>query len=304
MNRIIIFFFLIPASFQHWTEAITQPQVKPSFDLPEIPQAIGCPEDRALYLAQHYWDNFNFAEDAWNIYPGIAEQALVDYIDLLNIIQPQDALLCISDMIQYAEKGKATFKLFGNLCEKYLYKADSPFWSEELYIPVLECLIASPEVTEKNKVWLRQRLKQVVKNRVGKAAADFTYAITTNKAGTLYALEVEYTILIFYNPECQSCTQIINAIRSSEIINRMSRRSNLALLAFYPENKPDIWKQYASKIPSGWLNGYDKNGDWEIKGIYDLRAMPTLYLLNKSKIVILKNTSLEKIEQYFKLLSQ
>lgn len=47
-----------------------------------------------------------------------------------------------------------------------------------------------------------------------------------------------------------------------------------------------------------WTNGYDKELVIKNKNLYDLRAIPTLYLLDKNKTVLLKDATLQKVEQY------
>ena len=51
-------------------------------------------------------------------------------------------------------------------------------------------------------------------------------------------------------------------------------------------------------IPSKWINGYDKELTVRNRELYDLKAMPTLYLLDKDKKVLLKDAPVEQVEQY------
>lgn len=55
-----------------------------TFTLPEVPIMLQSPEDRLNFMVQHYWDHFNFKDTAYIHVPDITEQALVDYMDLLN----------------------------------------------------------------------------------------------------------------------------------------------------------------------------------------------------------------------------
>jgi len=48
-----------------------------------------------------------------------------------------------------------------------------------------------------------------------------------------------------------------------------------------------------------WTNGYDKELVIKNKNLYDLRAIPTLYLLDKNKTVLLKDATLQKVEPGF-----
>jgi hypothetical protein len=47
------------------------------------------------------------------------------------------------------------------------------------------------------------------------------------------------------------------------------------------------------------INSYDKGTAVLKNELYDLKASPTIYLLDKDKRVILKNTGIEQINQYF-----
>mgnify|MGYP002527024690 FL=1 len=47
-----------------------------------------------------------------------------------------------------------------------------------------------------------------------------------------------------------------------------------------------------------WINGYDKKQTIEQNNLYDLKAIPTLYLLDKDKTVLLKDVTTKEIEEY------
>ena len=50
--------------------------------------------------------------------------------------------------------------------------------------------------------------------------------------------------------------------------------------------------------PKEWINGYDKKLVIKEKNLYDLKAIPTLYLLDKDKKVLLKDATVAQIDQY------
>ena len=54
------------------------------------------------------------------------------------------------------------------------------------------------------------------------------------------------------------------------------------------------------KTPTGFpqRNGYDKKLVIKEKNLYDLKAIPTLYLLDKDKKVLLKDATVAQIDQY------
>ena len=51
-------------------------------------------------------------------------------------------------------------------------------------------------------------------------------------------------------------------------------------------------------MPDNWINSYDKSMKMKNDELYDLRAIPTLYLLDQDKVVLLKDCmSIPTIEQ-------
>jgi hypothetical protein len=81
----------------------------------------------------------------------------------------------------------------------------------------------------------------------------------------------------------------------------MIEGNQITVLLHYPGNDLSLWQGYSQDIPASWINGYDK--DWNVKGyLYDFVAMPTLFLLDKNKRVLLKDVNLIMVERYLRRL--
>jgi thiol-disulfide isomerase/thioredoxin len=254
--------------------------------------------DRANYLSRHYWDNFDFADTAYIHLPQITEQAFVDYIDVLLLASDSVSSAAIKEMLKKAEVEPVMFTYFTDLYEKYLYDPNSPMHNDELYIPALEAMLVSPVVAE--KIRPAHLLKLARKNRIGKKAADFTYTLANGKNGTLHAIRSDYTLLFFYNPGCHTCKEIMDQLTASLRINYLMQEKKLTIVAVYPDEDLTEWNIYLAQVPGEWINAYDKGAKVQNEEIYDLKAIPTLYLLDKDKKVILKDTTVELLENYFR----
>lgn len=263
-----------------------------------IPAALNTPDDRAAYLVMHYWDNFDFADTSYINRPEITEQALVDYIDIFQHVPDQTASESISSVLNKAQTNQAMYSYFTSLFEKYLYDPESPFRNEEYYIPVLENIIASDNVTADNKVRPRFQLKLAQKNRVRTQATDFRFALSSGQERRLSDLSSDYLLLMFYDPECANCKETKEQIKASPVIAQLTGSGQLDILAIYADEDIENWKKHSTDIPGTWINGYDKAQVIKEQQLYDLRAMPTLYLLDRNKTIIRKDAPFENIEQY------
>ena len=268
------------------------------FALPVIPALLNTPESRADYLVRHYWENVDFADTTYLDHREVMEQAWVDYIDIMKLVPEETAISAIKQMYKDAGKKKKVFFYFTDLAEKYLYDPNSPMRNEELYIPVLDAMLESSVLDDTEKILPKGRRDLAEQNRLGRQAEDFTYTLVSGKSGTLYGVKANYTLLFINNPGCHACEEGIKELKQAPAINKEFEAGNLKILSVYPDEDKEEWERHLSDFPKEWINGYDKKLMIKEKNLYDLKAIPTLYLLDKNKKVLLKDAVVGQIEQY------
>lgn len=271
-----------------------------NFVLPVIPAMLTTPESRADYLVRHYWENVDFNDTIWLNHQEMLEQAWVDYIDLMRLVPKETINNALRQVYKNAEKQKPFFSYFTTLADKYLYDPNSPMRNEELYITVLDAMLESDVLDETEKILPKERRKLAERNRPGRLAEDFTYTLSSGKNGTLHDLKAQYTLLFINNPGCHACEESLTELKQAPAINRELEAGRLKILAIYPDEELQEWKRHLSDFPKEWINGYDKGLVIKEKNLYDLKAIPTLYLLDQKKIVILKDAPIREIEEHLK----
>lgn len=288
------------ASSQSNDSAPQQDTIK-AISLPAIPQILAAPEQRADFLVRHYWDNVNFADTNYIHHPEITEQAWVDYCDLFAHVPLKTAQEAIHATINRTNADKKVFTYITELADKYLYDPNSPMRNEEYYIPVLDAMIASPALDETEKIRPKARRELAQKNRIGTKALNFAYTLASGAQGSLYQLNANYTLLFINNPGCHACAETIEELKKTTIINQLLTAKKLIILSIYPDKELDEWRKHLNDFPKTWINGYDKKFTIEEQQLYDLKAIPTLYLLGKDKSVLLKDATAQAIEEYLKM---
>lgn len=264
----------------------------------EIPLSANTPAAKAEYLMAHYWDNFPFNDTTLISKPQVSEQAFADFVYLLNNLPAETAEKGIATLMDKAAIHPEMLLYFSKLAEKYLYDPNSPMRNEALFEYFLHTVIRSPAIDENHKIRPKMLLKTVQKNKPGTKATDFEYTLPDGSTHKLSALHSEYVILYFHNPECQECATVKEKLVSSPILNTLQQKGQLKILALYPDEDLETYREHLPEIPAEWINAYDKGTVIKNRELYDLKAIPTLYLLDKDKTVLLKDAPFEALETH------
>ncbi|WP_353121877.1 DUF5106 domain-containing protein [Dysgonomonas capnocytophagoides] len=300
MNKIKIYFSaLCFAVSVYGIDA--QVQIKlpyPKFEVLSAPSDLTDEVDRNVWTVTHYWDKFNFA-NAENIKnPELAIPVISNYIGLLDKVPADIAQSCITDLLKKSKANDEVYKYIANTLSDLLGNTVSPYRNDEYLIIVLEDLLSSDDLSDEDSSRYVMNLSMAKKNRVGTIAADIVYVNTENRTDSLYNIQADFTLLMFYSPGCHACEAAEKQIRNSEVIGNWLESGDLKLLAFAPEAPVDEWKASQDKLPSEWINGYDPAKKVWFERIYDIQGFPTIYLLDKDKRVILKDSNIGTVENY------
>ena len=279
-------------------ETVVAPAKPQNFERIFPPVMMTDPQERAGYMLEHFWDKFNFRDTMYCHTPEITEQAFVDFLALCPYVSSAKVSSAVKKMLDSAMVDVVMYNYFYKKGEHYLYEPNSPMRNDEYFIPFLEHVVSVARVVEADKVRPRYQLNLANKNRIGVKAQNFTYTLNSGATGNLYGISAKYVLLMFFNPDCTECRNTTAQLRSSSAVTAAVSAGTLKVLAVYPDENLEIWKKHINEIPASWINSYDKALSIRKDEIYDLKAIPTLYLLDKDKMVILKDTSTGSIHEY------
>ena len=279
----------------HTESSVVQEQV---FPFPEIPATLTEPEARKAWLLTHYWEQFDFADTTLVNNRDVTEQGFVNFIALLTDGTTPEELTHES-----LENWCAGFvgkeharKVLTKTADDYLFNPNSPFYNEGLYGMYLEALLGKLPQTDAMRSAYRFKLELVRRNNVGDKATDFVYYLSDGSRHTLAATPVknDRLLLMFYDPECESCHEVLLQMAADTALAEAVRTGKLSVLAVYTEGNEEAWRKALPDMPGGWTVGNDREAV-KTGALYDLKAMPSLYLLDGSKTVLLKDVAYEKI---------
>ncbi|MCS2372226.1 DUF5106 domain-containing protein [Phocaeicola vulgatus] len=271
------------------------------FKYPHIPSIIVAPKDRINYLLLHYWDCMDLSGYGLESNMSVIENGFINYISLIkkNSIDEDVIYSSFKNLNARLLEYDSAIKMY-SLAEKYLYLPDNPYSDEKLYTIFLKSFIdinsTIPELTDEalfNYNLIRQ-------NSPGCKANDLNLLSYSGKEYYLNRLEVEtdYILLILYDPDCTGCRKLFEIMTNSYKLNYLIGQHEVTVIAICVGSNIDIWKKNQKNIPYKWKSFFSKS-DIIANSLYDIRALPSLYLLTKERNVILKDTSFDIIIQQF-----
>ncbi len=265
--------------------------------IPALPPSTLKPEEHRAYMVDHYWDKFDFSDTLFIAEVDTAHMATAFAIYAAGYVPDSLAHSAMSRLMKKASTSRCMFDYFLMLAEGVLHDPNSPLRNDEKYIPVLEAAVKSPYYDEYERMPYEFDLKIAMQNRVGHKANDFVYTLASERSARMHNVKAEYLLIFISNPGCPMCRDIREQLMASPLLNELSERGKFKVLVIYPDNDLAAWREHLGDYPASWINAYDKGGVITQERLYDLKAIPALYLLDKDKRVMAKDcTDVEYIE--------
>ena len=275
-----------------------------TFLFPTIPTTLVDPEARKAYLLTHYWEQLDFADTTLVNNRDVTEQGFVNFIALLAEENTPEELIreSLKNWSSRFLLESHARKVLTQMADDYWYNPNSPFYNERLYGLYLETLLSQLPQEDAMRFSCNFKLELLKRNQVGKLATDFRYELSDGTRRSLMATPVKGNrlLLLFYDPECESCHEVLLQMATDKALAVAVKTEQKSVLAIYTEGNEDAWRKNLPDMPAGWMVGMDRE---EVKNeaLYDLKAMPSLYLLDGKKQVLLKDAPYEAIRQALSL---
>lgn len=279
-----------------------------SFPYVKVPSIVA-DGDKPLYFASHFWDAFLMLEEAsvadttriGAVSRDEVEQAAANYVKLLSGLPLEDARGCTgglaSRLEDYAKAhpGSTLPEDLSEVLSRYLYDPNSPVRDEDIYTPFAANLSVCSFLPQSRRDTYAKDARESALCPRGSKAAAFRFQLKNGKKLGLYDIKADYTILFFSNPGCHACKDIIDALRTNEMVTSCLSAGVIAVLNIYIDEDLAEWYNYMSFYPTEWYNGFDPNHIIRDDELYNVRAIPSLYLLGADKTVLLKDCTTDKL---------
>jgi len=265
----------------------------------EVPAMLNDENERNTYIVNHFWDNVDFKDTTYLKDKQALNTHFSAYVQSLTTVPHEKALKSVTNLADRAIAGDPKMMMMiQGLFETGFYNPNSIFRNEELYIAVLEHYINSGKLEPAIKERLNYQLELAFRNRLGTKALNFPFVYADGRKSSLYKISSDYIILIFFDPDCPNCKETMEKMNASRILPAATAK--VKVLSMYAGVDYENWLAFSPNLNKKWINGCDKEMSIMNGSLYDMRPAPSLYLLDKNKLVILKDAPFEVIEGFIK----
>ena len=282
------------------------------FPRAEVPMMITQPQERLAWLGQHFWDRFTAPDSLYYCdsltVNGVPKDELEKQVGVFATLlqemplpegkRSMERLYEQLEAFQQARPQGNVFPQTVALVSHYLYDPNSPVRSEDLYLPFVSRLATSALIDPDYRHGYAWDARMCELNRIGTPAADFVFVDTAGKRRSLYGIKAERILLIFGNPDCHACKEIQETFSQYPELTARIEAGSLKVVDIYIDEDIELWRARMDAYPASWINGYDPSYTIRTDLIYNVRAVPSLYLLDAKKTVLLKDATPEKVLEY------
>lgn len=292
-------------------EVVTFPEVA-------IPVVMQDSQEIIDHMVEHWWDGITEPDRTYvcdstrmsGVSMDVVEQKFANWIDMLgrtNYGVVKKAMSRLYNRAYECEKKDSSsnvFEIINTLMDKYLYDPNSPLRNEDFYAEYAQHLVKSDLIEQIVQGKYEREVRLAALNKTGSKAADFRFVDIKGKMYTLYGIKADLTLLFFSNPGCGACKDIIDVLNNDPMISGLISDGRMAVLNIYIDEDLQAWKSYMSIYPESWYNAYDP--DMVIRGetLYNVRAIPSLYILDSNKTVIMKDAPEPRVFEYLSRYAQ
>lgn len=274
-------------------------------EVPENPIAKGEPGYDSLFayhhMKAHYWDGLNFWDDRLSRTPSVLFEDRVDkYFKTLVYYHPDSVNKEIDYMMAYASASEEMTK---TLLLKFVnrYIRQQYMWEDAVFVHLYEKYFANNNyswLNEQGRKTIMERAYSLMANIMGKPAENMILPDKNGKKTELYQLKGPHTMVIFYDPQCGHCKEVIPKIDSAYKAGLKAEGLQIYAVAKEAEGTKQDWLAFIEKNGlQGWNNVFYSKAeeksrtDGGIPGysqLYDVQSFPTIYLLDKDKRIVAK----------------
>jgi thiol-disulfide isomerase/thioredoxin len=135
---------------------------------------------------------------------------------------------------------------------------------------------------------------------IGKMAPNLTVQLRDSSDISLYDIDADYLILVFWAHDCGHCKESMPQLKKFYEENQGRGIKVLSVCTKLNKDQPACWDFVDEKELDIWINASDvKGGRSYMHSLFNIKKTPKLFVLNKDKKIISKDLGADQLGAFF-----
>lgn len=245
------------------------------------------------YNKDHFFDNIDFTDERLLRTP-ILYARLNTFFTTVVIQAPDSINKEIDKIIMKCEPDHKIFQfvavyLFNHFRESEIMGHDAVMvkLADDIYLSG-----KADWVTKEFREELKKQIDLVRPNLIGKKAQDMVMDSYSGVFVSLYDVHKDFTILYFWEPDCGHCKEATPRLKAWY---DKVKSQGIEIFAVCTQTDKQKWTKYIEENKLTWINGWDPQRNSHFDYYYNVQATPTIYVLDKNKVIIAKKLAVDDI---------
>jgi len=149
---------------------------------------------------------------------------------------------------------------------------------------------------------LRKQIDLIRPNLIGMKGENLIMDSYKGIHVALHDIEKDFTILIFWEPDCGHCKETIPKLKT---YYDKVKGAGIEVFSVCTTADKAKWSKFIEDNKLTWINGWDPERKSNFDYYYNVQTTPMIYIFDRNKIIIAKKLSVESVgpflENYRKL---
>ena len=258
---------------------------------------------RYRYYLEHYFDHTDLSDNRL-LYTSFLYSRIDRYINKVVAQMPDSINNALDRILSTPNIDEEIFKV---ILVHYINQfANSKFVGmDAVYVHLVENYYANGRASWIDEESLAKMLSDAASLKpllIGKVAPDITVYKRDGTSFRLHDLKSEYTLLVFWAPDCGHCKKEMPKLKSLYPGLKASGMEVVAICSKLMDDEASCWTYLDENDLDDWINVSDRFLRSKFKQKYNVKSTPQIYILDANKVILTKKIGIDQVPEVLETL--
>ena len=253
---------------------------------------------RYYYFKEHYFDNIDLTNRKL-LKTNVLFQKVDYYVQKLSVQHPDTISASVNRVLTKMQPNEEIFKFY-LIHFLNFYAKSNIVGFDAVYVHIVENFYAKGLAPWTEKEQLDKILKEARQLKpilIGKQAPNIKMFKEDGSAISLYDVQTDFTILLFWNPDCGHCKKEMPEVVAMEKKLKSKGVTIFSVCTALRDKVSTCWDFIKEKEMTDFLNVIDPDVSSGYYSLYKVQQTPMTFILDRNKKILSKRISPEKLEE-------